>query len=126
MATYNPEFIPFDEAKALNKLLFDKPTMAGYTIKTKAFKYATISTKHFTSATKTTYLAPMYQQAFRWFRENYGLAFEILSIKPSSTTPNNINLHKGDGSYYGSNVFYDDYNAAQLDCLRKLIIMANS
>lgn len=72
------------------------------------------------------FTAPLYQQAFRWFRENHGLSFEC-------RTPDGFDgrwfpgIHKikGFGNYYDNDGF-DTYKEAELACLRKLIEIVKS
>jgi hypothetical protein len=62
--------------------------------------------------------APLYQQAFRWFRENYNW-----TIKVNQVTKNNwsytLSNFPNDGTYYGD--LFKTYEEAELACLEKLI-----
>jgi len=71
--------------------------------------------------------APLYQQAFRWFREEYNLTWE------HQFDDSNISLYVGEIAYPDNNLDFfkiievecDGYNKAyeqaQLECLKKLI-----
>ena len=72
--------------------------------------------------------APLYQQAFRWFREKYKLqhhiwsgklnhifyGYDILNIEEQEFVVNNSDIGGGDCDY-------DTYEEAELACLDKLI-----
>jgi hypothetical protein len=63
--------------------------------------------------------APLYQQAFRWFREKHGLDYEITSAGKKGEYHSFVH-----GYVYGNNgsspsVF--SYEEAELECLKKLI-----
>jgi hypothetical protein len=66
--------------------------------------------------------APLYQQAFRWFREKYGLEHKILRdtygcrYQITKVTPTTLEDIDFKGQY--SNTSYDE---AELECLKKLI-----
>jgi hypothetical protein len=111
------EFVPYEEALALKELGFDEELCYGFydemdNNKPKAgISYGTINR------------APLYQQAFRWFREEYNI--------------HSIFEHDSDNYYYviqGVNDFdfttvdsseenglYLKYQKVQDACLRKLI-----
>jgi len=113
------EFIPYDCALALKELGFDEPCFAKYekdglfqlfhTIEVAA--YLTINS----NGVNGIVCAPLYQQAFRWFREKHGLDSwvyrpdEKLNIWGYNTT-----LH--------TNVSpFKSYEEAELECLKQLI-----
>jgi hypothetical protein len=121
----NKEFIPYEQALALKKLGFDEPCFAYYNIdpqlKTPAFNIV----KPFEH--EWCLPAPLYQQAFRWFRNKYGYLHHITYFDPyKAQTP-------GNADYQGFVLFphgeihklpemsYDTYEEAELACLKKLI-----
>ena len=62
------EFIPYEQASALKELGFDEPCLGWYASDGSLIKdYVTNKFNEFT-------VAPLYQQAFRWFREKYELS----------------------------------------------------
>lgn len=100
------EFIPYEQALALKNLGFDEPCFAAYL---KAGRFLDIS--EYVNHGDYRILAPLYQQAFRWFREKHGLRHFI---------------EFDDGHYnlvvQSSLVYYcDTYEEAELACLKKLI-----
>ncbi len=107
------EFVPYELAFKLKKLGFNEPCF-GYFLSDGMFIDAKI-----TRQTGNAISAPLYQQAFKWFRENHGLDYEI------PYAGNKGEYHAFVEKYvYGNNrnnpsVFsYDD---AQQECLIKLI-----
>jgi hypothetical protein len=100
------EFIPYEEALAMKELGFDEESCTGY------YNHSLCHWKtyknHNESNRKVT--APLYQQAFRWFRERYGLE--------GITNLNNK-------VFSASGLEYSTYEEAKLACLKKLIEIKN-
>ena len=78
------EFVTYDQALALKELGFNKPCLGFYDGKENQQVYFNIkrdASGDFIPFTKherlTWFGAPLYQQAFRWFREKYNLHAEI-------------------------------------------------
>ena len=97
----NKEFVPYEQALELKKLGFDEECLSYYFNKQLSF------------GSKTAYgevvEAPLYQQAFRWFREKYNLHFPIAV---------------SDGFWFFERWrigVYKTYEEAELACLTKLI-----
>ena len=97
----NKEFIPYELAVKLKALGFDEECLSYYFNKQLSF------------GSKTAYgevvEAPLYQQAFRWFREKYKLHYPIAV---------------SDGVWFydkWSLGVYKTYEEAELACLNKLI-----
>ena len=98
------EFIPYEEALALKELGFDEECFGFFDdidddhelflIRTQTWNAVHNLNKHLTRA-------PLYQQAFRWFRDVHDLDFTVINIR-----------HK-------------TYEEAELACLRKLIDLVN-
>ena len=121
-------FIPYDLALELKDLGFDKPCFAFYGLSRDDYK--TIRLSIFQNL-KTDYLpdvhhldvtcdAPLYQQAFRFFREKYMLSGEIYIFKniwnfDIEDINNSIQLYTSDITSYST------YEEAELECLVKLI-----
>ena len=110
------EFVPYEEALALKELGFDEPCFAVYFNPTQQL-YFDKYINEFNKDVRT--LAPTFSQAFRWFRENYGLNYEI------SYAGKVGEYHAFVKDYtYGNNgnspsVF--TYEEAELVCLKRLI-----
>ena len=121
------EFIPYKQALSLKSIGFDEPCF-GY--------YYTINGKDWQFAEKTEYyrlddeinigprfslLAPLYQQAFRWFREKYNLWNIIYPRDGWNYAIQQIdNIPSVFGESY-HNTEMKTYEDAELECLKKLI-----
>jgi hypothetical protein len=108
------EFVPYELALELKQLGFDEPCFGVYATKDGYVRK---------SAYDENGDAPLYQQAFRWFREKYDLRiwiesnYGVLKFEHviATTNPNFIGKQSNDFSSYKT------YEEAELDCLKKLI-----
>jgi len=105
------EFIPYEQALALKELGFDKPCFGYYENGTFIFWYDSVQE----SELLLNCTAPLYQQAFRWFREKYpDFDFGVGKIYNGSNT-----------YHYHINLIWEyfegTYEEAELACLNKLI-----
>lgn len=109
------DFVPYQEALALKELEFDEPCFGYWNIdpqlKTPAFNMV----KPFEH--EWCLPAPTYSQAFRFFREKYGLIgwvegkrFYKFCIESFIPTDDQLNLSP-----------FPTYEVAELACLKKLI-----
>lgn len=120
----NKEFIPYTEALTLKELGFDEPCF-GYYIETKEWIPASYSQKGTIYPSNSDLIngwvsSPLYQQAFRWFREKHDLqASNIMFSNGKYDT--GITRYKGTQSVWGHGPIYDTYEEAELACLKKLI-----
>ena len=107
------EFIPYQQALALKELGFDEPCLSYY--EGESFSYHLAMIEH---SGKDDYIvpAPLYQQAFRWFREKYGF---YLILQPSINNDFTCVIWTSKGQYH-IGVFLS-YEEAELACLKKLI-----
>jgi len=116
------EFIPYEEALALKELGFVEPWEFVYQkqrIKRLGFAY-----KNYLDWDGVV-SAPLYQQAFRWFREKYGLYPDIFRNGSGGKFLACIeNLNTGNSLEMVINESVE-YEEAELACLRKLIELAN-
>ena len=100
------EFIDYTEAIALKELGFDEPcfkVVEGGP--TDIFPYEKLD-------------VPIYQQAFRFFRESHGLIYSIGHIGHTNTWAYEIINMRIAGPDYG---YGETYEEAELECLKKLI-----
>jgi hypothetical protein len=107
------EFVSYVQAVDLKELGFDEPCFSYYT------EEGLIKIYHQSDIYPDFIPAPLYQQAFRWFREKYNLVFNFISysiVKP--------------GEYHWSITWNDEakasgivktYEKAENACLDKLI-----
>lgn len=122
----NKEFIPYEEALALKELGFDEECLFRYTAQEDLTNKGCYDNSSPSDAMLTAYeiheshiLAPLYQQAFRWFREEHNLHSLIMpKITPSNTIV--YYLYEGKVKNNWENCF-ETYEEAELECLRKLI-----
>jgi hypothetical protein len=122
------EFIPYQEALALKELGFDEPCLAKYSIDIIGetiphFRYNNrISQAEsidegvwFNHNLDKEYIcsAPLYQQAFRWFREKY----RKVDYPEFDYDEQKWHCH----SDYKGYVLFNTYEEAEQACLKKLI-----
>jgi hypothetical protein len=116
------EFIPYEQALALKELGFDEPCF-GYYIslgdnKENPFKLIEIqSEKGQFEWTDNVYYAPLYQQAFRWFRDKH----ELSSWVYNSYMDKYFYTILQNGRIVKANESVTTYEKAELACLIKLI-----
>jgi len=129
----NKEFAPYELALELKQLGFDEPCLASYYRAGKKLDIA-----EYVRHGEYTVLAPLYQQAFRFFREKYDLDYSLLPESSSghrlSTRTFNIVIYKYHMNMNvqseivridGKIVRYNKREEAELACLKKLIEIAN-
>lgn len=110
------EFVPYELALRMKALGFDKDCFACYT------KDKELSLDYSDNRGKGHYFqdcaAPLYQQAFRWFRENYNWTIKVNQVSNNNWSYTLSNF-PNDGTYYGE--LFKAYEEAELSCLEKLI-----
>jgi hypothetical protein len=120
----NKEFINYEQALALKELGFDEPCFAVYIDKTLIMEDDWLySTNQDTFIESNNITAPLYQQAFRWFREKYVLDS---IIQPTYSTKYQYRVFFVEtksktqvyGDYMGKE--FNTYEEAELECLKKL------
>jgi hypothetical protein len=123
------EFTPYDRSLKLKELGFDEPCFGYYyTLNGKDWKFADNHEYYeiddqLVIGSKFTLLAPTFSQAFRWFREKYGLAglIEIGTQEYSFIVfDEKTDSRKVTSSMNGT------YEEAELACLDKLIEIVES
>jgi hypothetical protein len=111
------EFVPYELALELKQLGFDEKCFSFYD------KYEDLyeSEGYYSykdNVCSDEVVAPLYQQAFRWFREKYKVRFFIESGM-SSNWGEFFKVIFPDGEQRGMS--YITYEEAELACLKKLI-----
>lgn len=113
------EFIPYEQALDLEELGFDEPCFAIY-----CFKELRIGIFSNLSSAYNTILAPLYQQAFRWFREKHKL-YHTINMFGDWDKPQYSYLVSGRTMNNPAHMWHfedkDSYEEAELACLKKLI-----
>ena len=102
------EFVPYELAVKLKTIGFDEPCLS----------YSVSNTDASGRTWTSVIVAPLYQQAFRWFREKYGLYHQMhnrlidwgVAIRNIQTA----DIEWSDGDYIS-------YEESELACLTKLI-----
>ena len=117
------EFVPYDVALAMKELGFDESCLGFYYTVDKEFGRTSAEYKNsyfqrvkILAPEEECISAPLYQQAFRWFREKYKLDHSITTGIIYSFTIDNKKYEGEDGGNW-----FDAYQEAEIACLRKLI-----
>jgi len=124
----NKEFIPYEQALELKELGFNEHCLAFYggdgdnKVYYNSLRNGSGDYEPYKASERHKWFgAPLYQQAFRWFREKHGLDYEITYAGKKGE------YHAFVDEYiYGNNgnspsIF--SYEEAELACLKKLIII---
>ena len=137
----NKEFIPYEQALELKELGFDEPCFGWFrtTLMPSNFTEYFLETEldlnqEFTDLINNNFTggacsAPLYQQAFRWFREKHGL-FSVIDVDQTMEPLFCYSLSKYKGDFQWNNILptyselYYTYEEAELACLKKLIEIA--
>ena len=115
----NKEFIPYEQALKLKELGFDEPCFGLYH-NDKTF-YPTQCKSHDQFHGQVC-LAPLYQQAFRWFREKYKLEAIVQKADDFSWYKFTIYFYLSDSKgFVDSYHEFNTHEEAELACLIKLI-----
>ena len=125
----NKEFIPYEQALELKELGFDEECGAFYfkdleNIYQKCCEWFVSNDDAYYYGEKILCVAPLYQQAFRWFREKHNLKGGILYIgglKPETTWWDIYVVGHYNIEYNEMEMKYQPYEEAELECLKKLI-----
>ena len=110
------EFTSYEEALALKELGFDEDCF-GYYVNAELDLTWKFSDCSLYQDTHISILAPLYQQAFRWFREKYSLLCRI-SYKSGKYKFEYQYISSANNLYMSE---YETYEEAELECLKKLI-----
>jgi hypothetical protein len=134
------EFIPYEQALALKELGFDEPCILLYRgldtqpVCQMGYHFKTEKNSDYSDETNYWITVPTFSQAFKWFREKYGLYYyitpefyinginfnwQVLWYLPKEEwTDHNIS---GGTFMYGDNGEYPTQESAEQACLDKLI-----
>jgi len=112
----NKEFLPYNESLELKELGFDEPCFGYYS------EGELILNSHTNNhMQRFRYSAPTFSQAFRWFREKYGLFYDNLNYIGNVWKFSTYSAKEED---YFQSAEYKTYEEAELACLNKLIEIA--
>jgi len=117
------EFVPYQQSLDMKELGFDEPCFGEYYYG--KLKYDEVSNGQTVHTDLTS--APLYQQAFRWFREKHGIFVSIVPNRygsldsfigwiyvPLNGSTKDINV----GDY---KIGFNTPEEAELECIKKLI-----
>jgi hypothetical protein len=127
----NKEFISYEQALALKELGFDESCLAFYdnNYGTDIYTEKNRLIHYHKDALRYVFNTPLYQQAFRWFREKHGLYVSInihsdnmwsVIIKSMTNDSTHTSGHVVDLINKGYSTF-KTYEGAESACLDKLI-----
>ena len=118
----NKEFIPYEQASELKELGFDEPCMAFYELNNREVMVVGVNQRYNDPSllTITDFCAPLYQQAFRWFREKFESTIHIYQYQDTQRWDFDVYDNTPEEEDFG-NPSYDTYEEAELACLKKLI-----
>jgi hypothetical protein len=110
------QFIPYEQALELKEFGFDKECFGLYAPPCK-----TVFLHHYgLLSAKEQILAPLYQQAFRWFREKYNID-GFVRIEPLNEKYGFVIYNREKDNFKEFSADYTSVEEAELDCLIKLI-----
>ena len=124
-SSVDKDFIPYEEALALKELGFDEECLDKYDPRFEKLSsdMQTWTTEHYPETLMIP--APLYQQAFRWFREKYKYSQMISKTYGGEYIPYvngmELNLDENSEEVEGFKWIYKTYEEAELACLKKLI-----
>lgn len=131
----NKEFVPPLEALALKELGFDEPCLFAYYGKSdisnfRESDYVLCGDRHNSSLQRDGRIStPLFQQAFRWFREKYDLQYNITWNKFYDKTPYQYEVRPTWRNEplrpYGIAGMCSTYEEAEIQCLERLISIVN-
>lgn len=122
------EFIPYEQALALKELGFDEPCLDFYDNNKELFYNHENKEKiHIGDSVK----APLYQQAFRWFREKHKLTSGISVYCKKFVDENNKICDLFEPAIVNEvkslwTEGFNTYEEAELECVKKLIEIVKS
>ena len=123
------EFIPYEQALELKELGFDEPCIAFYEPGNKQVRVVGVEQRYNNPELlrMEDFCAPLYQQAFRWFREKYNTTHEILRKEDNNHKEFIAWVYiEGARIEVVSYWFSTSYEEAELACLKKLIEIVNT
>ena len=123
------EFVTYSQALALKELGFDEPCFGLWNLNNGRYEVDIIGVCNYSKDFKyREVLAPLYQQAFRWFREKHGICSWIQRLYNEYGNPYYTIIHEYKTDLLSRNHTvvanlkeYNTYEEAEQACLNKLI-----
>jgi hypothetical protein len=114
------EFIPYEQALALKELGFVEKCYRGYD-KNQILFYSQQDSGHLLNySVGMNVSAPLYQQAFRWFRDKYNID-GFIRIEPLNEKYGFVIYNREKDNFKEFSTDYTKTEDAELSCLIKLI-----
>jgi|688.fasta_scaffold43602_4 hypothetical protein len=123
MNSIESNFVPYQIALDMKSIGFDEPCVAIFdrnnelNVDDGFYKQENYH--------KDTVLAPLYQQCFKWFREKYNLLHSITEYNKDGSLIIEITQNKVEVFRKMTNFDISEYEQAELECLKELIMLAN-
>ena len=123
------EFIPYEQALALKELGFNEHCFGYFYTEDKFFE---TKIKNSELDEECSISAPTFSQAFRWFREKYGLVVTNPPTEMSNLIYFKATIYKYKPIRLGNTVdvlynkTFKTYEEAELECLKRLIEIIKS
>ncbi len=121
------EFVPYEIALALKELGFDDKTLKSYDTSVVLVNGKYLIDNWYNVSTVDEVKAPLYQQAFRWFREKHNLLGNVYSNASGWLWEIHDNIggtHRFGSEYSGDceeSGMFTLFEKAEQECLKKLI-----
>lgn len=113
------EFIPYEQSLALRELKFNEICLANYSYRVPELRWK-LQLSISNNETIGIIASPLYQQAFKWFRNKHNLQAEVIWRGDMDCFCYKTGRFK-QGSHDFSKEDYETYEEAELECLKKLI-----
>ena len=110
------EFVPYQESLELKELGFDEKCLSCYLYEVETFSWE-LNYQIPNNSIPWIISAPLYQQAFRFFRDKYNIYVKYIKNDSES----HIFSYKMDDACYKLASKRNNYEEAELECLKKLI-----
>ena len=114
------EFIPYEQASILKELGFDEPCFGYYTGDKRHLVLRPNMGRRNEDLNDIVCTAPLYQQAFRWFREKR-YRFNIVNDSTDINGNYYYDVFFNGKFLFETDYIYKTYEEAELECLKKLI-----
>ena len=116
--TKEGQFLPYEQALVLKELGFDERCFFSYDCwNTERLADAYYNYVNY-NVRENSVSAPLYQQAFRWFREKYKID---VNIQKDSIDIYHFNINTNKYGDWKEPILNRNYEEAELECLKKLI-----
>jgi len=124
------EFVPYPFCLWLKKIGYDEPCMAGYWVTGREVKiFYFLEPVRTSESRRPAYdgfvTASTYGQAFRFLRDNFFMHQEVRRLKYDNSNRYSFTIYSP-GHEYNFSELYDNFESAQEECLRRMLITAQT